>query len=108
MICEDQDKVKERVVLLSNLLKSLKNIKYSIEDGFSYSGGGTLPNEKIPSPVIRLEPLEISANNLAQQLRDSETPIISRIHSGFVYIDLRAVREDQVEDIHKALETIFS
>ena len=51
---------------------------------------------------------EISANNLAQQLRDSETPIISRIHSGFVYIDLRAVREDQVEDIHKALETIFS
>ena len=89
-------------------MKNIKNIKDYIEDGFSYSGGGTLPNNKIPSPVIKLEPLKISANNLAKQLRDSEPPIISRINSGFVYIDLRAVREDQVEDIYKALETIFS
>ncbi|MBI80213.1 MAG: L-seryl-tRNA(Sec) selenium transferase [Pseudomonadota bacterium] len=108
MICEDQDKVRERIVLLSDLLKNIKNIKHYIEDGFSYSGGGTLPNNKIPSPVIKLEPLKISANNLAKQLRDSEPPIISRINSGFVYIDLRAVREDQVQDIYKALEKIFS
>ncbi|OUU78821.1 MAG: L-seryl-tRNA(Sec) selenium transferase [Gammaproteobacteria bacterium TMED78] len=108
MIFDSLEKVREKINLLSNRLESINNIQYSIEESFSYSGGGSLPTEKIPSMAIKIKPLSISANSLTKKLRESNPPIISRINSECVYLDLRTVREDQVEAIYESLNHIFN
>ncbi len=57
--------------------------------GLSMIGGGSLPEESLPTTLVALRPNSASA--LAQQLREGSPPVVARIQDEHVMLDLRTV-----------------
>ncbi len=62
---------------------------------FAYVGGGTLPDERIPTWTIRIDPKAHSMNHrvddVAKRLRTGNPSVVARIDQGKVVIDPRTV-----------------
>ena len=69
------------------------NIIVGIEDGESTIGGGSLPGDTLKTVLISLHVDQ--ATQLLRDLRQSIVPIIARIKSGNILIDLRTVLDDE-------------
>jgi L-seryl-tRNA(Ser) seleniumtransferase len=65
----------------------------SVVDGRSMVGGGSLPEESLPTKLAALSPLRGGATKLAARLR--ALGVVPRIEDGRVLLDLRTVREDE-------------
>ncbi len=74
--------------------------KLSIGEGTSFSGGGTLPQEAIPGPVLHLQGNNSELSQIHQKLREAEIPVIASIFKGKIEINLRTVFPEE-EDILK-------
>jgi L-seryl-tRNA(Ser) seleniumtransferase len=64
------------------------------EEGFA--GGGSLPEEAIPSVQLAIRPQGLTPEALAARLRRQVPPVIGRIAAGRVLLDLLAVGDDEV------------
>ena len=54
-------------------------------------GGGAMPEAQISGPALRLSHPQISAEHLAQVLRQAETPVIGRIQEDCLLLNLRSL-----------------
>ena len=81
---------------VEEVVASLKNdgIAAEVLDGYSMVGGGSLPEETLPTVVIALRPGG-GLDNFTRRLRLSDPPLITRIDEGRVIIDLRTVLTEQ-------------
>ena len=79
-------------------------IEHSIEDANSLIGGGSMPDVKIPSPVISIGTSVDS--NLLDKLGHLDTPIIPRIKDNKIIIDIRSSFESDDELIITALNNL--
>jgi L-seryl-tRNA(Ser) seleniumtransferase len=57
----------------------------------SVIGGGSAPGSTLPTRAIAVSSPEMGADEVAQRLREWETPIIARVEDGRVLLDLRTV-----------------
>ncbi len=64
------------------------NFEHSIVDDYSIMGGGTMPNKKILSPVLKIDIL--NREHLLKNLISNSTPIIPRTHKEKIVIDIRS------------------
>ena len=64
-----------------------------IED-YARVGGGAMPEAQISGPALRLSHPQLSAEHLAQALRQAETPVIGRIQEDFLLLNLRSLPVD--------------
>ena len=78
------DQLLERVKNISNKL----TLDHSINDDYSLIGGGSMPEVKIPSPVISIATSE--DNNILSKLASLEIPVIPRIKDSKVIFDIRS------------------
>jgi L-seryl-tRNA(Ser) seleniumtransferase len=65
--------------------------KVEIVDGESLLGGGAAPSSALPTRLMAVSCEGLSADELAQRLRISDPPIITRVEEGRVLLDLRTV-----------------
>lgn len=93
------DEIEKKANKLYDSLSDIENIKVEIKDDFSQVGGGSLPLEKIKTRVISLKLLDKKINKLEENLRVYNPPIIGRIKNDDLYIDLRTVKEDEIDII---------
>jgi L-seryl-tRNA(Ser) seleniumtransferase len=92
--------------------KKLDNLRekaaFDIIDGESQIGSGSVPTETLPSRVLRIEPLNQSAEEFARKLRLNQIPVFTRIQKNAVILDFRTIAPDEdeivLEAILKALE----
>ncbi len=68
-------------------------------------GGGSLPDESLPTFVFALA--VDSASNLLDQLRKQQTPIIARMENNRIVFDPRTVLPEQDEQFLSALHSIL-
>jgi len=59
--------------------------------GSGVVGGGTFPGVELPGWVVRIKVLELSPKELAQRLRNQDSPVVARVESDEVVLDLRTV-----------------
>ncbi len=104
MIAAPAESIRARALVVQQKLSAAYTS--SIEDGFSYAGGGALPGEGIPTALLCLRHATLSPDQLIARLRAAATPIVARIHDGRVVLDLRTVSEDGDALIVKALAEI--
>ena len=83
-----------------------RNLKLEIIDGESVIGGGAAPSSVLPTRLLALSCSDLSADELAARLRNSEPAIIGRVEQGKVLLDLRTVFPDQDALIMAALTRI--
>ena len=93
------------------LLAILKKISpagwsLSLQSGFSLAGGGALPARDIPTTMIVLHPVQISAAKLEAELRRLEVPILARIADEEVLFDLRTIAEEEFPFLREGLATV--
>ena len=102
-----QDEIGARAeALAGKVIASSPKLQIEVVDGESVIGGGAAPSSVLPSRLLAVTHLEMSADELSENLRKFEPPIISRVEGGRVLLDLRTVFPDQDSAIAEALERL--
>lgn len=81
-----------------------KGAEFSLEEGGSQVGSGSVPVETIPTTLLKVQPASLSAENLAKKLRLSNPPVFTRVHKDAVLLDLRTIREEEDPLVVAALQ----
>jgi len=71
-------------------------IKLTLREDTSQVGGGALPLQELPTIVLAIQPLNLSVNDLEEDLRKGEPPIISRISKDELILDMRTIFDDEI------------
>ena len=79
----------ERVI---TALAELPVIAATIVPSSARMGGGSQPEEELPSIAVSLCPTDGKTSRLAQRLRSATPPILARVHQDRVLLDMRSVR----------------
>ena len=90
------------------LKKSVSGVAVTTICGFSQMGSGSLPAQNLATTLVALQSEQISAESLAQQLRQYNTPIFSRIQNDQVLIDPRTLLSGDEKIVIQAMIEIFS
>jgi len=103
------DVTKRAKKLLAMLRRAhLEGLVLSLKKGFSMAGGGSLPTCEIPTMLLAIQSVCMSANFLEERLRRLDCPIIVRIAEEQVLFDLRTVEEKEFAFIRDGLKRIVS
>ncbi|MGO1372034.1 MAG: L-seryl-tRNA(Sec) selenium transferase [Senegalia sp. (in: firmicutes)] len=104
MLTMNIEEIENKAKKLYDLLINIKNIKIQIKDDFSQVGGGSLPLEQIKTKVIIIKSLDEKISKVEENLRNLNPPIVGRIKNDELYIDLRTVREDEIQVISEGIK----
>jgi len=94
--------------ITAELKRIVSGVVVTTISGFSQMGSGSLPAQNLATTLVALKPEKISAESLAQKLRQYEIPIFSRIQNDQVLIDPRTLLSGDDRIIIEALTEIFS
>jgi L-seryl-tRNA(Ser) seleniumtransferase len=67
----------------------------ALASGASAIGGGSGPGVTLPTVLVAIERAGLSADRLAERLRQLDPPVIARIENDRVVLDVRTVPEEQ-------------
>jgi L-seryl-tRNA(Ser) seleniumtransferase len=82
--------------LLHELTARVAGLAGKVVDGEGEVGGGSMPLQKLPGPVVALEHPELSADELEQRARAAEPPVIGIIRDGRYRLDVRTLSETEI------------
>jgi L-seryl-tRNA(Ser) seleniumtransferase len=75
-----------------------------VVDGRSMIGGGSLPEESLPSKLIAITGEGAYVTDLARRLRAGDPPVVARIEHDTILLDPRTVRPDEERALIAALK----
>jgi L-seryl-tRNA(Ser) seleniumtransferase len=87
-----------------------KDCSVEVRDGFSVMGGGSTPDQQLPTHFLSISSARRSAAAIEERLRKPEngTPVIARIEDDQLVIDLRTVFPDEESSLAAALISAVS
>ena len=88
--------------LAKSISGEVPGLEISAYPSIARSGGGTLPMFEIPSFAVCLGGTEPEA--LAEKLRDSDPPVVGRVHEGRVWLDARTLLPGDEEAVVAAVK----
>ena len=95
----------ELAATAQTLANRLAEVKDNWEISLSYTkglvGGGSLPDVKLPTCVVRIEGVD-NLNRLAKEMRAAKVPIIGYIHDNAYQLDTRTLLEGDLDLIAEA------
>ncbi|MHB9110085.1 MAG: L-seryl-tRNA(Sec) selenium transferase [Armatimonadota bacterium] len=83
--------------LVAAIRRAVPGVTAEVIDGVGYLGSGSLPMEALPTKVVALAAPGVKAAELARRLRQDEACVCARIEQERVLLDVRTMREDEVE-----------
>jgi L-seryl-tRNA(Ser) seleniumtransferase len=81
-------------------------LKLELLDGESVIGGGAAPSAVLPTRLIAVTHIDLSADQLSVRLRTGTPPIIARVEEGCVLLDLRTVCSEQDANLATAIASL--
>ena len=81
--------------------------KVEIKNITSMVGGGSLPEQPLPSRAVALAPLDRSVNDLEKGLRALSLPVLGRIEDDRLLLDMRTVADKEVPLLANCLKEVF-
>ena len=105
MLGEPEASVKDRA---NRLLRAIPNDRTSqsraeVVACTTEVGGGAMPLARVPSYALALRPARGKVEDLARSLRTGPDPVIGRIESGRLLLDLRTVNRDELSKLAAAI-----
>ena len=98
--------ITEKLVMLLRQIFG-EAIAVTIEESHAQIGSGSLPIETLPSLAIVLESPRISAEALAASFRTQSRPVIGRTQDGRFWMDVRTIREQELDWIVDAAKNVM-
>jgi L-seryl-tRNA(Ser) seleniumtransferase len=77
----------------------------AVVDSVARAGAGALPVTEVPSSAVVVTPPGGDADGLAARLRRGEPAVVGRVHDDRIMLDLRTVRDDELEELIVAVLT---
>ena len=81
----------------------LPKLAVKVIDGDSVIGGGAAPSATLPTRLLAVTCMGLSADELAAALRAADPPIVARVEEGCVLLDLRTVFPEQDDLVARTL-----
>lgn len=106
MLAAPLAQVETRARALAGSLAAFDGVQVAVHESAAYVGGGSLPEQALPSFAVSLRLPALSANDLATALRRYQTPIIVRIERDHVMLDMRTVWDGELPALTAAIEQI--
>jgi L-seryl-tRNA(Ser) seleniumtransferase len=105
--------LRPRAEALAGQLRAVPGIAaVNVADDVAYVGGGSLPDQKMPTVVLEVEASRMSDADLAHRLRTGTPAVMGRLREEKLVLDLRTVFPDQEEAlldaVRQALGTVGS
>ena len=79
----------------------------ALENDTGFMGGGSLPEQELPTRLVVVHPRSLSADDLARQLRRARPAIFTRIRKEAVLIDPRTLLPGEEDEVAAALITLL-
>ncbi|MEO1927360.1 MAG: L-seryl-tRNA(Sec) selenium transferase [Nautiliaceae bacterium] len=99
-IFQTQDHLRKKA---KKLLSLTFNFKAHIKESYTYIGGGTMPNQKIPTIIVEVEG---NAKTWEEIMR--KNLVIGRIENEKFVLDMRSILDDEIEKLAKIINSIIS
>jgi L-seryl-tRNA(Ser) seleniumtransferase len=107
MISMTFDDLKSRVInFIEQVQSNASDLRFEIVEGESAIGGGAAPTSRLRTPLISITHAKLSANQLEEQLRRSDRPVIARIEDDRVLLDLRTVAAEDDATLAAAVTSL--
>lgn len=104
MIATPLDELEVRSQALAAWLRE-HAVAAEVIDGSSTVGGGSLPDEKLPTRLVAMAVSTPQA--VAERLRKGKMPVVARIENDQLLLDPRTVLPAQEEPLRQALRTVL-
>jgi L-seryl-tRNA(Ser) seleniumtransferase len=78
-------------------------LRLDIVDGRSAIGGGALPEETLPTRLVRISADGVAASELAGRLRGGEPALVGRVEHDAVILDVRTIDPSEDQEVVCAL-----
>ncbi|WLD95270.1 L-seryl-tRNA(Sec) selenium transferase [Alkalihalobacillus sp. AL-G] len=92
------EEIQKRAEQFFEQVSLFDDFRFTIQDGTSRIGGGTMPEVELPTSVVSVRHNEKSTEELNRCFRESNPPIIGRIKGDELLLDFRTItKEEQVE-----------
>ncbi|WP_119680713.1 L-seryl-tRNA(Sec) selenium transferase [Indioceanicola profundi] len=108
MLAEPVEEVAARAGRLCGALIGLPGLEAETIATDAMAGGGSLPEERLPSRAVAVRAATAGPEELARRLRARPIPVIGRIAAGRLLFDLRTVAEPEVEEIAAAMRELLT
>jgi L-seryl-tRNA(Ser) seleniumtransferase len=90
------DQLRERAHSLAARLQDLPGLAHAeVKEDVAYVGGGSLPDQAMPTWVVEIEGRGLSDAELALRLRTGTPAVMGRLRAGRLVLDLRTVFPQQ-------------
>jgi len=104
MLATSPEELQQRAeALAAAIRKAAAGVAVEVIDGAGYLGSGSLPMEALPTKVVALTMPGMKAAELARRLRLDQACVCARIEQERVLLDVRTMREDEVEKVAEAV-----
>ena len=107
MIRLPADEIARRAAQFAERLRRTlpSDISIQLRDGFSVIGGGSTPDQELPTKLVTLRSTRHSAAALDERLRKTQNgvPVIARIEDDQLVLDLRTVFPDEESALAEAI-----
>jgi L-seryl-tRNA(Ser) seleniumtransferase len=98
MLARTPDELRQQAEALAPRLRSvLRVVEVSVVPHESFLGGGSLPTQTLPSYAVRIE--AEAPTEFARRLREAKVPVVSRLHEGAVYLDMRTLFPSECDQV---------
>jgi L-seryl-tRNA(Ser) seleniumtransferase len=104
MIAESLDHIEARgKTAISRLEAEKPSLSLSLEPADAFVGGGSLPEQALPSLALILEVPAEHIEYIKRRLRLGDPAVFCRARQGRLEFDLRTIGEAQVEPLARAI-----
>jgi L-seryl-tRNA(Ser) seleniumtransferase len=107
MLSQPVNEVEQRANNLAARLLKIGCKGIAVKSSKAFVGGGSLPQQDLPSFAVTICLPELSAKNLGSALNGAVIPVISRIEKDQVLLDMRTVQDNELSLITQAMTQIL-
>ena len=96
----------QAIELKRRILAARPDWDVTVSKETSFLGGGSLPEEGMPSFAVRIDPRPLAPDEAARRFRQAPTPVIPRVADGRLILDMRTTAPDEMDCILEAVACV--
>ncbi len=97
------EELRRRAEALAERLRAAPGLTASAREDSAFVGGGSLPDQALPTWVVEVEAAGVGDAELARRLRAGEPAVVGRLQGGKLLLDMRTVFVEQEAGLVQAV-----
>lgn len=93
------DALRKRADALAARMRAIFGVAAEVREDTAFVGGGSLPEQELPTYVIAVNATDLAAGQLAERLRIGEPAVMGRVQDERLLLDVRTIFPEQESDL---------